>query len=568
MNAVRTTDKEFLADRAEQKTIAIIQLTRLGDIIQTYQAALELKTQNSNIRLVLIARKKFSSPLSFLLKQVFNKIIELDFQEISSSHNLVETSKKLTTFVNEISAEKIDVLVNLSFSKSSAYLSQLIKATHKLGMFYDERNQIRINDNWSQYIYSNVMGSAFNGINLVDLFKFILGVKGNETAHPIQSAPITKRLIVHPFASHAKKRWRPTKWIEVLSKILRENEQIDIILIGDKSEYLSAEQIRLAPVLASFVDRIKNEAGKISLEEITQLFSPETIFVGHDSMVGHLASLKQARIVTVSLGTVRPNETSPFIEGAYNISPRSKCFPCFPQDSCELHQCHADIPYQVVAGILGLLISGEEVNAKTIVQATSLFHLSSVDIFKTYFSSAGLLDIKSTMNHEPTISDVFRKVFRVTWLYFLGRIEENQNFPQLSNNGHKELLARLGGLQHLFELCEFGKKYSRFILEEISSQVPSLAKIKDFSKKIDEIDSLQTLVKKSHPQLAPIIDHFAVVKGNLIGENLVELTENSYLAFDDSRLVTSVTFDLLEKIIAEYKIKTTVGKMSKEEYHR
>ena len=202
------------------------------------------------------------------------------------------------------------------------------------------------------------------------------------------------------------------------------------------------------------------------------------------------------------------------------------------------------------------------------VQATSLFHLSSVDIFKTEFSSADLLDIKSQLNHEPLLADVFRQVLRVTWLYSLGGVEENQNFPQLSSNGHKELLNRMAGLQYLFELCEFGKKYSRYILEEISSQVPSLGKIKDFSKKIDEIDSLQALVKKTHPQLAPIVDYFAVAKGNLSGENLVELTESSFVAFEDSRLVTSVVYDLLEKIVAEYKIKTTVGKMSKEEYHR
>lgn len=568
MNAAKKIIDQFTPDQAERKTLAILQLTRFGDVIQTYQAALELKEQHPYLRLVLIARKKFSDPLRFLLKAVFDKIYNLDFPEISKSENLAETSKKLSEFVASVSSENINVLVNLSFSKSSAYMAQLIKAEHKLGMVYDERNQLHIHGTWSQYIYSNIMGSAYNGINLVDIFKFIFGVRGTKTIYAMENAKTAKRLVVHAFASNAKKRWRSSKWVDVLFKVLRENEQLEVILVGDKNEQTVAEQIRSAPVLAPYVKRIANVAGRLNLEEVSKLFTSETIFVGHDSMVGHLAALNRSRIITVSLGTVRPSETTPYIAGAYNIAPRSKCFPCFPQDACELHQCHADIPFQVVASAIDLLVKGDEINDKTILNATSLFHLSSVDIFKTNFSSAGLLDFKSLLNHEPMLADVFRQVLRVTWLYSLGEVEEIRNFPQLSSYGYKELVSRMAGLQYLFELCEFGKKYSRYILEEISAQTPSLMKIKEFSKKIDEIDGLQALVKKTHPQLAPIVDYFVVAKGNLNGENLVELTESSFVAFEDSRLVTSVVYDLLEKIVSEYKIKTTVGKMSKEEYHR
>lgn len=568
MNAARKVDNNHTPDVAEVKTIAVMQLTRFGDVIQTFQAAKELKAEHPEVRLVLIARKKFANPLSFLLGSVFDKIHTFDFKEMAEGKGYNQTADALTSFINTLSAENIDVLVNLSFSKSSAYLAQLIKAKNKLGMVYDERNQLQIKDRWSQFVYSNVMGSAYTGINLVDVFKFIFGVRSTKTASIMNDQTPSKKLVVHAFASNAKKRWRVNKWVEVLFKTLKDHENLEVILVGDKNEQASAEQIRTAPVLEPYLSRIQNVAGKIGLLELTRLFDKETLFVGHDSMVGHLAAIRGSRIITVSLGTVRPSETTPYIAGAYNIAPRSKCFPCFPQDKCDLHQCHADIPYQVVAGALGLALKGEEINSKSMEKATSLFHLSSVDIFKSTFTNAGLLDIKSQINHEPLIADVFRQVYRVTWLYALAGLEEHQNFPALSSNGHKELLARMSGLQYLFELCEFGMKYSRYILEEISCQTPSLAKIKDFSKKIDEIDSLQAMVKKTNPQLAPIIDFFAVAKANLVGNNLVELTESSYLAFDDSRLVSSVVYDLLEKIVAEYKIKTTVGKMSKEEYHR
>ena len=60
MNAARKVDDRNIRDVAEKKTIAIMQLTRFGDVIQTFQAAKELKKQHPDVRLVLIARKKFA----------------------------------------------------------------------------------------------------------------------------------------------------------------------------------------------------------------------------------------------------------------------------------------------------------------------------------------------------------------------------------------------------------------------------------------------------------------------------------------------------------------------------
>ena len=49
-------------------SIGIIQLTRIGDVIQTFQAAKQLKTENPQVELTLIARKEFAKGLEFLLE--------------------------------------------------------------------------------------------------------------------------------------------------------------------------------------------------------------------------------------------------------------------------------------------------------------------------------------------------------------------------------------------------------------------------------------------------------------------------------------------------------------------
>ena len=97
------------------KTFTIIQLTRLGDLVQTYQAALELKETHPEIKLKLIARKKFADSLSFLLETVFDEIIPLDIETLFAS-NLSDYISNISQWIDQPGLKDINVLINLSFS--------------------------------------------------------------------------------------------------------------------------------------------------------------------------------------------------------------------------------------------------------------------------------------------------------------------------------------------------------------------------------------------------------------------------------------------------------------------
>jgi len=164
-------------------TLAILQLTRFGDLIQTVQAVEDLKKSHPEYRVILIARTQFAKPLEFLLKRVFTKIYYLDTKKIfehAEVQGLKSSFDNINSFLGEMSQESIDVLINLSFSKSSAYLASLIKSQHKIGTYFDYSNKMCINDKWSQIVYSTVMRGALNPYSVVDLFKNIIGIRSNE----------------------------------------------------------------------------------------------------------------------------------------------------------------------------------------------------------------------------------------------------------------------------------------------------------------------------------------------------------------------------------------------------
>ena len=249
---------------------------------------------------------------------------------------------------------------------------------------------------------------------------------------------------------------------------------------------------------------------------------------------------------------MRAQETTPYQENAYNLAPRTKCYPCFPTTDCSFNQCHHDIPYQVVSSAIKQLLDKGQLTSDWVKGSISSFHISSVNFYRSQFHN-GYMALESLIDNHIDSPDIFRSLYKIAWSFVVNDVEENLPFPKLTASTHRDLLDALTGLQHLYELSEFGKKYSHYILEEISSQTPSIFKIKDYSKKIDEIDQLHALVLKTSPNLAPVIDYFALRKANLYGESVVKLTESSYLAFNECSSLCSILFELIENTISEHK---------------
>jgi putative component of toxin-antitoxin plasmid stabilization module len=105
-------------------TLAIVQLTRFGDLIQTAQAVEELRRNHPGYRVILIARSQFAKPLDFVLKKTFDKTYYLDTKKIfaNSEINGLKTSVAgLNLFLNELSTLifKIFILFILTYKIGS-----------------------------------------------------------------------------------------------------------------------------------------------------------------------------------------------------------------------------------------------------------------------------------------------------------------------------------------------------------------------------------------------------------------------------------------------------------------
>ena len=541
-----------MADNGQPKTICILQLTRIGDILQTYQACLSAKTEYPHARLILVARKRFAKGLEFILKDIFFKTILLDEAEILGDHDSLRDSRdRLKKLVTTINAFTPDVVVNLSFCKPSSYLSSMISAKFRLGMHYNLQGDVSISDTWSQYLYSTVMTGPLNPFSLVDIYRHLVG-----TSAPTLTDNLPKSnniLTIHPFASHEKKYWKVEKWGEIVFKLLKDRPNLRINIVGASNEADEAKKLASLPILKPYQSRLFNLVGETTLEQLAEVLKQSSLFIGHDSMVGHLSSIIGCKTLTIALGTVRPIETIPWGDGNFVLSPRTSCYPCFPKDSCSGLKCHSDIPYQVVLECSKQLLDQQSIDLSKLESSVSCFHLEGTLIQRSSISSAGYLQLVTLGDFKPTLRELMHQFYRIVWLYTFDHKEEPNTLPVLNSQNYDLLLKTLKGLEHAYELTEFGKKYSRYILTELAKEGPSLQEIKTHSKKIDEIDKLLRVIKDNYPSLAPMINYHQVARQNLHGDNIVQMTENSYLNFEEQGTTCGVLFELIEKSLTEYR---------------
>lgn len=532
------------------KRIVIVQLNRLGDLIQTCTVVRDLRTAAPNIRVDLVAREIFARPLKFLLSEVFDQVHTVDTTGfLESKQTLDDCYHDLRKTIEKINTEPTNVLINFSFSKTSAALTSMIRADHRFGAWMDEKWNLLIQDRWSQYIYSNLMGGSLNALHLNDLLRMILGLKEPITTNKTPRAD-SNRLFINPFASHSKKMWRIEKWIEIIYKTLKTDSEVEIHLLGGKQDQQSAQKVLDNQLLRPFQTRIVSHVGSADLKKVTQLLQDAKLFVGHDSMNVQLASYLGIPTITVALGTVRPHETSPEGPEHLVIAPKTKCFPCFPDTSCSNFKCHADISYQVLSSAITSFIRSGHHSYEELTKTVTEFHLASSNLYLSERNSTSGLTELVLLNREDTdVQAVMRSFYRLAWLYLLEEKDELIQEPQLTLERTSQLDGIRVNLQNVFDLCQFGQNYSRYILEEIASATPDLVKIKQYGQKIDEIDQLMNALTQQTQELYPITNYLKVKKANLTGDQIISLTEQTFFIYNEGVLLCKMIYELIEQTL-------------------
>ena len=514
--------------------LCIIQLSDTINVIKTIQSVCGIRKKHLDIFLTLIVKESVGRSLEFLFTEYFHRVVFVDYKNFLDK-NLERIRERVLLFLDDIQRTPINGLINLSSCPASAYLSSIIESDHKFGLHIDKNNNEVVSGKWAQYMYANVFVGKNSCFSLVDIFKMIIGNDQDDRFIDVRENQ-NGAIVVHPFASDGRAFWKGQKWIETIYKLAKEI-QLNIFIVGSERHIEQAKEIYDSPLIKAFSNKIYNFVGRKKSREVFDILKEASLFIGHNSEVSHLAAL--ARIPTL----IAVPESSfsidilPYGRGIFALVSKTE---------------RSDISYQAVFSVAEKLLSnGIEIDYSVILEKSSDFYFVKTDIYKGLFSTIGKYQIAKLSSDIFTKKEAIDKCYRIAWQYIFENVQEYQALPKILPETNEEFNGNLEGLRHIYSLCSFGQKYACDILKEVSKNEPNISFIKNHSNKIDEIDMLLGVVAKTFPLLAPLVNYAAVRKSNLLGENIVELSESVFILYRELGNLSSVIFELLEKVVLE-----------------
>lgn len=305
--------------------ILIIQLARLGDIYLSWPLVRALKRRYPDAQIDMLVRPRFKDATIGLseLREVILLPIEEIFTPLLNVPLKIENAEMvLDGFLTELDQKNYNMLINLSYSPSSSFLTSYLTKEETEVFGYSRHSDGFFNpvDDTSAYFYAQGGVHKINRLHLADLFCIMLDIDpiGADWRYPeaLQEASdgfnfSVPYLVIHIGASEVEKSVSPYKWRSIVNHLLKEfkkqNNEHLILLVGAANERENGAQIA-----AGFNEtEVFNLVGKTQLQALFPLLQRASLLIGCDSAPSHIASLTGTPQLNISFSHVNFWETGP-----------------------------------------------------------------------------------------------------------------------------------------------------------------------------------------------------------------------------------------------------------------
>ena len=534
------------------KNILILNMTRMGDLVQSTSSIAGLRKQYPNACITLMvtsAFEEFSKKIPCINKRVIFDIKQFVDRVDKKQMLWVDVYKYLESILNELKDRKYDLLINLSHSKLSAFMISYLKIKNMRGFGCDANGDRITLDPWMQYFGIEPFNRQLNPFNLVEIFTRSAGVapeenpirlsnKGDDIESmskffEIDSINSEELLIgIQAGSSLEGRRWPPESFAKIADGLV-ESLGAKIILLGVNSEKKLSEKIIS---LAKHKYGITDLTGETNVDELTALVSRCSYLITNDTGTMHVAAAVGTTIIGLFFAHAHPYETAPYSPGHLIFQARIPCAPCSYGVECNNVICTRKVyPEHLLAMIRSHFRTGSWRAIDTISG------LSEVNIHETYIGEDRRLRLRPLIKNYLTLNDIFREIYSEHWMRFLGVVKVQESFYcnigdlllmdyDCSNiiDLSRQIEVKFCALNDIEKLASRGiclaDKITSLCLDKISTQIN---RIKSLSVEIELLDKKINQVGLIHPEIKPITDMFAKRKENFKGNDPIQLCQET-----------------------------------------
>ena len=373
--------------------VMVIQLARLGDLVQTVPLLSTLKS-DSETHLTLVVDERVESAVRNSVP--YDELISIDLVDLGNEiakSNILSVYQKFSDKLEPLRKGYFDKLYNLNFANINAALASQICAREILG-FVPSRD-------FGGFRFSPAMRILFNQghnrktarVHLADLFRNLVKdskpieppfyeiaesglVFANKLKEKLQLSIYDKIITLHPGAGAEIRKLGAEKFARLIA-LLTAREDCRIVLVGnDRAEADSVLK------LVANRERVVDLTGKTDIDELAGVLSIADLMIGADSGPLQLAAGVGTRCLGLFFASALMYETGPLGKGHVIIQSQPDCAPCLEDNPvCDDFFCRdmitPELILDITSGILNKRLS-ETIPEMDIPRGIGLYE-SSID---------------------------------------------------------------------------------------------------------------------------------------------------------------------------------------------
>ena len=321
-NVTPNTKKGFSMEK-----ILVIQLSRMGDLVQTLPLLKRLKQEKADCEISLMCVREFSKVIGN--SRLTDRLIHLplgDVKEALKPDDQVNLSCIDSILEIPELKEEYDFVINLTHTSGSGHICERVNAKKKAGRINANKGEVRLSGDWAKYLFASSQNRTQNLFNLVDVYVGMGGVPHRPVWDYIKVATYDHdkaygllktngyeekgRLIAFQMGANKLHRTWPAENFALLGGQLAQHDDVEIVLLGSEKERETGEQfLRVAgfPV----IDLI----GKTGLADLPAIIKQCDLLVSNDTGPIHIAAAVKTRVLRLYFSTACFSETAPYGEG-------------------------------------------------------------------------------------------------------------------------------------------------------------------------------------------------------------------------------------------------------------
>ncbi|NOZ26201.1 MAG: glycosyltransferase family 9 protein [Nitrospirae bacterium] len=556
------------------KEILIVNLTRMGDLVQTTPVIRGLKEKYPGVRITLLVNAAFSEICRYIPDT--DRVFALDIDRIIRGLNgggLVEAFRYVEESIGAINDGMYDLVINFTHSNMSAVLTSLFNTRETRGLSMNDEGFTIKRHPWIRCFFNVIPGRGYNPFHLCDMYLKAAGLTpGRQGLHLDMPDDVDQRICslfkgrgisdgdtvvgLQLGASAEDKRWPIASFVALADRLV-ESFGVKVVLTGSVKEAdfgRSFESLARAKPL--------NLIGRTDLSDLVAVLRRCNLFISNDTGPLHIATAVGTKTVNISLGSVHFRETGPYGDGHYVIKAEIPCSPCDFYTDCTDTVCKRTVSVNSVFELSSRLLMDEDVSS---MDDSPVWR--DVQVYKSYFDADGLIEYLPLVRRRPLNKEIlFTAVYKRTWLNVLDSGDKrspesicdmvSEHIHASYDTDSLDLRAlvedELAVLKRLEDLARNAYSIISIIEREARKASPDIDLIKKIWTGVPHIDQEIETAGYTCPALRPLTNIFKYEKEELEEKEIVVLSEKACKIYNDLGLHVSMMIAVLESLLQRF----------------